>query len=147
MKKSQLKTLIRESVKELMTEQLSTINVKELFNSYHDFAQIDYTSSGPGSVFDIQGCNMQTNTKGFIIGILGTQGPAGNYIFNSVTNNPSQPCQYLQNRITAMQGNINNSPNNPAVPQWECKIEIFTAILAWVQSHPNLQSVSPPWTC
>ena len=47
-----------------------------------------------------------------------------------------------------MQTNLAQAgPNSQSAIMWQCKLDIYNGVLSWVQSHPVIQSVSPPWQC
>ena len=147
MKKSQLRNIIRESIKELITEQSPTPppNPGAMLSSYSSFA-----AGGLQSINDLN--SRMPQIRSYIINnIFLHQGPNGGYPFNS--SNTDQPCNYLSNKIDNLQNFLANPTNwcvnnPPCMSEKQFRLDLFIEILAWVQSHPPLTGSSAyPWSC
>jgi len=144
MKKSNLRKRIRESIRQLITEAPAPTpppNPGEMLQSYASFA-----AGGLQSINTLK--NTMPGIRSFIISIFLTQGPNGGYLFNH--SNPNQPCNYLNSKITTLDDWITNNPNgNPnTIISKQFRLDLYTEILSWVQTHPTLTgSVAYPWSC
>ena len=138
-----LREQIPVTVKGLMNEQTLSVapNAPSMLMSY-----VAFSGSGPSSINSLNQC--MPSIRSFLIKLFLKQGPSGNYLFNNVANNPNQPCNYLLGLIDNMQTNLAQAgPNSQSAIMWQCKLDIYNGVLSWVQSHPVIQSVSPPWQC
>ena len=112
MKKSQLRNIIRESIKELITEQTLNPDAYSLMLSFMGFSTFDSAWTGPNSP-----CNPNTpagpqyGMKDYLINFFNTGlvGPSGNNVFFSGVQ--GQPCQAISGLISTLQQQIANSPN------------------------------------
>jgi len=146
MKKSQLRNIIRESINQLMTEQSSANpppNLGAMLNSYVSFA-----AGGLQSINNLN--SYMPYIRSYIIEtIFLHQGPQGNYPFNS--SNTNQPCSYINLKIDNLQNWLAQNPNGNAaqIANKQFRLNLYTELLAWAQSHPTdfSGSVNYPWTC
>ena len=122
MKKSQLRNIIRESIKQLMNEQQVT-PPSELLSTFYNWNQ----QNGPQMDW-----RCRTDMRTWLMGIFSLP------VFNST--NPSQPCTMIQNKINQLQSWITaftGNPNSTQLAQKTCKLQVFQAMLPWAQQLFN----------
>ena len=132
MKKSELKRIIKETIKEIQqspqritNEQvISAPSPGELLS---DFAQWNQQN---GSPLDWR---CMPSIRSWLIGIF------GNAPFQTSTN-PLQPCTFIQNKINQIQTwvtNFSGNPNSTQLAMKQCKLQAFQVMLPWAQQQFN----------
>tara|TARA_R110001583_G_scaffold43864_1_gene139301 strand:- start:404 stop:754 length:351 start_codon:yes stop_codon:yes gene_type:complete len=110
MKKSKLRNIIRESIKELMNEQ------GPITNPFNDF--LIFTQNTSGLAFDWR---CYPGIRGYAHTILSLP--------NFTSTNPNQPCNFISQRIQHFTNLITQAgPNSLSVPIWQCKLDFFNAL-------------------
>tara|TARA_R110001583_G_scaffold189754_1_gene353503 strand:- start:2008 stop:2373 length:366 start_codon:yes stop_codon:yes gene_type:complete len=115
MKKSQLIKIIKESVKQLMTEQ-GQQGPGPITNTFSDF--LVFTQNTPGLAFNWRcywGMRSYANT------ILSLP--------NFTSTNQNQPCNFINQRIQHFTNLLAQAgPNSQSASIWQCKLDFFNAL-------------------
>ena len=132
MKKSELKEIIRKTIKEIQQQPQKSVNEQQIgpvtaAELLSDFAQWNQQNGNPVD------WRCLPSMRSWLIGI-----------FNSApfqtSTNPLQPCTFINNKVNQLQNWVNSfsgNPNSHQLANKQCKLQAFQGMQLWSQQQFN----------